>query len=219
MNHSWFETKTFYKKLILGQLPDDIVEKFLFVLENNTKAAEWLFQTKTFVLLKISINNFNSLTFKDVKLFAKLLANGITTSEIDYLLQINTNINNITTHNVKDFIWISKNIQNTTEVIWGPGNCDTIQENIESHYKKHVFAPNEIWEINSTKEYEEFAIKHFENVTNKIIHTNGKTVFVSGFYGKYFIIARVDKCFLSISSCYYVESGEKTGRLRGSLLK
>lgn len=93
---------------------------------------------------------------------------------------------------------------------WGPGNNKTHELNISNHYKKHVINKHtykENWDQYLKKmnleSYKNFAIDKSKYMKNKIIHTNGNRVFLSGVYEKVLIIGRLDENNkLGISSCY-----------------
>ena len=94
---------------------------------------------------------------------------------------------------------------------WGLGNNKTQELNIINHHKKHVIDGNdkENWEPylknQDCKSYETFAIDKSKYMKNKIVHTNGTKVYLSGFYDKILIIGRLDNNNkLGISSCYIV---------------
>lgn len=112
-----------------------------------------------------------------------------------------------------------KFVKHNVPIKWGPGNHPDRQSNIEAHYLKHVctYPESEFWaqtlSINSWQTYEKYATESFYKMSNIIVHSNGRNVYLSGFYGNVFIIGRYNGNEFGISSCYYVESGEKQGRL------
>lgn len=93
---------------------------------------------------------------------------------------------------------------------WGPGNNKTPEINLLNHYKKHVLnSKDENWSkyINDNptcEQYGKFAIDTSRCIKNKIIHTNGINVYLSGLYNKVLIIGRLDDDHLGISSCYII---------------
>ena len=121
---------------------------------------------------------------------------------------------------------IIKDIENNFNfnIKWGPGNHKNIAININEHFKKHVLSEEgKYWfkildKIDYTS-YQKYAIDSFYKMKKVIIHTNGVDVYLSGFYGNIFIIGRYDNNIFGISSCYYVESGEKLGRYKGLCLQ
>lgn len=128
---------------------------------------------------------------------------------------------NITEYNVDKLVLYLNNIDN---VGWGPGNHKNISDNINNHFTKHVLSNEQkhwvkILEKINNKSYEKYAIDSFYKMKKVIIHTNGVDVHLSGFYNNIFIIGRYEKENFGISSCYYVENGEKLGRYKGVCLK
>jgi hypothetical protein len=68
--------------------------------------------------------------------------------------------------------------------------------------------------------YKKFPVEKFYHMKKIILHSNGKEVYLSGFYGNFFIVGRIglsDELFL-ISSCYYVTDADKKGRYTTMLL-
>ena len=155
---------------------------------------------------------------------------------------------NITEYNVNKLSLYLRDINkfNKLNIKWGPGNHKSITNNINEHFNKHVLSEEgEHWhkilnKMNckstnsanknccildkgnlkvSLKSYEKYAIDSFNKMKNVIIHTDGVNVHLSGFYNNIFIIGRYDNETFGISSCYYVETGEKSGRYKGLCLK
>lgn len=119
-------------------------------------------------------------------------------------------------------------INRKVNVVWGPGNHNDINTNIEEHYKKHVLSDEGVyWESllsntdceTSCESYKNYAINSFYKMKNVIVHSNGRNAHISGFYGNVFIIGRYHDGVFGISSCYYVENGEKNGRLNNLCFK
>lgn len=121
---------------------------------------------------------------------------------------IKPNINKLTVCNADklfNMFVITQNFEGFCE--WGDGNHKNKKENIENHFEKHVKNGNENWKIifETVKQYENFAMNTSKIMTNKTIHTNGSKVYLSGLYGKIFIIGRLDSKYnLGISSCYVI---------------
>jgi hypothetical protein len=99
---------------------------------------------------------------------------------------------------------------------WGPGNYKNIDENIMNHYEKHVLDDEECsyWGNVDCDSYKQYAIDNFYKMKNVIVHSNGRYVYLSGFYGDVFIVGRYDEGVFGISSCYYVAGGVKNGRYK-----
>ncbi len=83
---------------------------------------------------------------------------------------------------------------------WGPGNHLTHELNIRAHYLKHIKNSNENWSeylqaprSQITQEmYRDFALKVSSKMKNKMIHTNGIKVYLSGIYNRVLVIGRLD---------------------------
>ena len=108
--------------------------------------------------------------------------------------------------------------------VFRPGNHKNITDNICAHFKKHVLSDEskywkKILDNISCRSYIKYAIDSFYKMKNKIIHTNGFDVYLSGFHGNVFIIGRYNDDKFGISSCYYVKSGKKLGRYEGLCLQ
>ena len=109
-------------------------------------------------------------------------------------------------------------INKQIKIEWGPGNHGEINLNINKHYEKHVLSnegnhwKNLLANMNS-ESYANYAIDNFYKMKKVMVHSNGVNAHISGFYGNVFIIGRYHEGVFGISSCYYVESGVKQGRL------
>lgn len=130
-----------------------------------------------------------------------------------FIESIGVNINNLTPYNIdkvfKIFILVCLNKFRGFEC-WGPGNNKTPNINVISHYNKHVVnSNNENWKDYLSKldvaTYKNFAITKSKYMKNKIVHTNGVKVYLSGWHDKILIIGRLDSNNkLGISSCYII---------------
>ena len=156
----------------------------------------------------------------------KIVSNNKLSLDITIKLFEKFNTINITEHNVYKLFLYSKDIENNfgLNIKWGPGNHKNITDNITNHFKKHVLSEEgkywlKILDSLDCKSYEKYAIESFYKMKDIIIHTDGTKVYLSGFYGNVFIIGRYHNNVFGISSCYYVESGEKLGRYKGFCLK
>jgi hypothetical protein len=110
---------------------------------------------------------------------------------------------------------------NSFNVEWGSGNHKSKKENVNAHYTKHVLSSEgDHWAnlISKDKQsYERYAIDSFNKLKKVLVHTDGKNIYISGFLGNIFTIGRYYGDKFKLSSCYYVESGEKMGRYKGIL--
>jgi len=97
---------------------------------------------------------------------------------------------------------------------WGPGNNGDPELNIINHYNKHVMSNDGISKDENWKDYLEyldiesyknFALDKSKCMTNRIVHSNGNRVYLSGIYKNILIIGRLDENDqLGISSCYII---------------
>jgi hypothetical protein len=109
-------------------------------------------------------------------------------------------------------------------VQWGPGNNKTKKENVYKHYLKHALSDeNQFWELIlndiNCESYMKYTIGIFYKLSRVLIHTNGTNVYMSGFYNNVFVVGRYEGDVFGISSCYYIESGEKLGRWKNVCYK
>lgn len=129
----------------------------------------------------------------------------------------------VTKHNVKYLQRFSEEVHLLLngDVGWGSGNHGSAEENIKEHFNKHVLCSIEgiFWGkqgIISADDYAAYAVKMFRCMERVLVHTNGSGVYLSGFADKVFIVGRYDGQYqFGISSCYYVEEGNKPGRESG----
>jgi hypothetical protein len=138
----------------------------------------------------------------------------------------------VTKHNIlciENFLHnLHKFRERKINIKWGSGNNKDINTNILLHYNKHTvdsLEENEQWKkfYNgdiSLEMYKKFPMKYFYQMKKIILHSNGKEVYISGFYNNFFIVGRLNESteLFSISSCYYVVNGEKKGRYTTMLL-
>jgi len=137
------------------------------------------------------------------------------------------NTENITEYNASRLLLYLRDIDEIlrSNIKWGSGNNNNANENIINHFKKHVLCPNEgkywvkILDKIDCYSYEKYTIDSFSKMKKVLIHTDGVDVYLSGFHNDIFIVGRYDNDAFTISSCYYVESGEKFGRYKGLCLK
>lgn len=130
------------------------------------------------------------------------------------------NYQKINMHNVKNLLLFVRDendfIRGKKIIEWGRGNYKSVEENIKKHYEKHVLNEDEgiYWGNVDCDDYEKYAIDNFYKMENVIVHSNGRYVYLSGFYGDVFIVGRYDDGVFGISSCYHVDGGVKNGRYK-----
>lgn len=129
------------------------------------------------------------------------------------------NLDKITKYNIHDVIRYFNDYDRfmNDDVEWGPGNHNDIDANITEHYIKHVLSnEGRHWKSllsdMSEQSYKDYARNMFKRMERVVVHSNGRHTYMSGFYGKIFIVGRYHEGVFGISSCYYVNDGEKPGR-------
>ena len=173
------------------------------------------------ILLKYTTNELHKLNL--------LLQEGITPKDIVLLLDTYL-LTKVTAYNVHDLLRVSRQycklLSGAIPVTWGRGNHATVEENIVSHYKKHLLSTAASCEVAGWESVEPIAENrtlewytnypttayNFTYMERVVIHSNGRHTYISGFVGKVFIVGRYEGTTFAISSCYYVTDGEKPGR-------
>ncbi len=198
-----------YKNLLLSNLSQSQIQLFISLLDYDPKKAITLFKKRLFTDLPIEV--YKQYDIIELEKIITLLPYS---SDLLQILPL-CNLQKINKHNVCDIVRYYHEFSNLRSgpVQWGPGNHIDIGTNIQEHYIKHVLSKDEDWNfISSVKEYQEEAQNMFCKMERIVIHSNGKSTYMSGFYNKYFIVGRYHQGIFGISSCYYVSSGEKLGR-------
>jgi len=157
----------------------------------------------------------------------KIISNNKTRLETIIKVFDKFNSINITEHNFDKLLLYLRDIDkfSNMKVGWGPGNQGDTTSNLHQHFNKHVLSNEEskYWSsiLNNLdyKSYKNYAINFFNKMNKVIIHTDGVNIHLSGFYNNIFIIGRYHDDVFGISSCYYVNNGEKLGRYKGLCLK
>ena len=205
---------------------------FLSMFMKNKTRAEFMLLNKMFQLFDFDSNisdiysysknkliKLNNISKKiplesAIKLFNKFNYKHITKFNYHNLLLYLRDMDNFKNHKIK--------------ITWGPGNHKNVRENVNEHYIKHVLSnvlSNEqiYWErildTVNCESYKSYAINSFYKLKKVLVHTDGVNVYMSGFHHNVFIIGRYDGDMFGISSCYYVENGEKLGRYKGLCFK
>jgi hypothetical protein len=168
-----------------------------------------LFQLSTKILVKYTV--------KDLHHINNILE-VVPSNVLEPILPL-CNLDKINKHNIHDIIRYLNDYHDLTtrEVEWGPGNHGDINNNIHQHYIKHVLSDEGYYwklllpaiDLVSYMRYAQMAFKRMERI---VIHSNGKQTYMSGFFGKVFVVGRYNHGVFGISSCYYVSDGEKPGR-------
>jgi len=217
---SWIYEKHQYKHHIISKLSPLQIKYFIFIFNKNKSLAEYILINKLYNLFDIHDTINNKYTNKElIKLH--MLAEYIPIQK-GILLCTRINIDKINKYNVIPLLQFIDNehnfINKKINIVWGPGNHGDLTKNVTEHFKKHVMSEmeNKYWSSLlpdiSYESYKNYAIKSFYKMKKVIIHSNGKFVYLSGFYNNVFIVGRYQEKVFGISSCYYVENGKKNGR-------
>lgn len=220
---AWLTTNFQYKYRLINNLSDVQYNNFRKLLCLNLKQAEYILYKRLNLLF--NFDNYSNLSTYSNKQLIKLykISNHIGLENAVYVFN-HASYDKISVNNVdKLSLYLKDKEQFEKKLIkvnWGPGNNKDIQLNINNHYTKHVLSldENEYWNFLNVKDantYKQFAIDAFYKMTNVIVHTDGRNMYLSGIYKHIFIIGRYDKDVFGISSCYYVNNGEKEGRYAG----
>jgi hypothetical protein len=211
---AWVNKDHRYKHHLFLKLSSLQISQFILIFHKNKSLAEYILLHKLYRILDDRID-FEKYEFQELKKMNDLIQ-CIPIPQLVLLYDNSKNINKNNYGNLLKFIYDKQNfINQKIPIVWGPGNYKDIKTNIEEHYKKHVLCESEgqYWlQILDGMTYEQYAIDSFYKMSHIIVHSNGKCVYLSGFYGNIFIIGRYDKDVFGISSCYYVPGGEKNGR-------
>lgn len=210
---AWLKINYKYKLHLIGYLTIKQYDNFRLMFYRNPKQAEYILIKKMYLLFDIQLKNYNPQEL--IKLYK--IAQRVGIFEAVKLFK-KFNYNMITIYNADKFLLYLRDLDNFKNISWGPGNHKNINDNVTNHYIKHVLSSEyKYWKfIHNEGEYKQYAIDAFYKMIKIIIHTDGKNVYLSGFYNHVFIIGRYHNDTFGISSCYYVENGEK---IRESCIK
>jgi hypothetical protein len=222
---SWLKINKQHKYNLISKLTTKQYNNFIYQFFTNKKQTEYILLKKFNNLLEC--NKLRTYNIKELIKMNKIIISSQLSLDVIIKVFDKFNTNNVTEHNVKNLVLYLRDIDNfkCVKVKWGPGNHRDINNNIKQHFNKHVLSKDEgkywvsILDKIDCKSYENYAIQSFQKMTNIIIHTDGVNIHLSGFYNNTFIIGRYHNNIFGISSCYYVNSGEKLGRYKGLCLK
>lgn len=224
-----------YKTHLLSFLEPIHIEAFLKLVQiGDPSIVTFILSKKLFALLELeSIELVVGYSFDNLKKISTL-CHAERLSNIIVVLQ-RVDILKTTEYNIKDLYKYVSNVNNfisgKVPIQWGPGNNKHPQLNAYNHCIKHTECNSDYahehteWEqIHKSKVkfnniadlYNNHAVKCFYKMTDVIVHTNGRGVYMSGYYTtaniKIFIVGRYDKNVFGISSCYCVSPYKKLGR-------
>lgn len=215
---AWLNINPQYKNHILKTLNELQYFNFLMLFFKNRNLAEFIFYKKLYHVLYltnidytpdelIKLNKLLNISLKLLKLSSDIF------HKIHYPY--------VNKHNIHNLLLLINDFHGKKHICiaWGPGNHENPIINVKAHYLKHVLSDEGIyWKDLLTDftldHYKNYAIDSFYKMKKVIVHTNGKHIYLSGFYGNVFIIGRYHENIFGISSCYYVINGEKEGRYK-----
>lgn len=212
---AWINTNQQYKYHHIKNLTNLQFYNFLILFFRNNKIAEFILFKKLYALFDLT--NLYIYTENELIKLNKISKN--------IPLELSTKIfnkipcRNINTRNIDNLLLFLKDEDKfknkKININWGPGNCKNPIDNIRKHYNKHILSDEgKYWKLilGENGSYQKYAIDAFYKMKNVIIHSNGKNVYLSGFFNNIFIVGRYNNDIFGISSCYYVENGVKKGR-------
>ncbi len=217
---AWLNINPQYKSHILKILNELQYFNFLMLFFKNRILAEFIFYKKLYHVL--CLNNIHHYSQDELIKLNKLfnVSNNISLK----LLKLSENFHvhqYINKHNIHNLLLLINDFHGKKHIIieWGPGNHENPIINLKAHYQKHVLSDEGLYWKNLLSDftldnYKNYAIHSFYKMKKVIVHTNGKHIYLSGFYGNVFIIGRYHDNIFGISSCYYVINGEKLGRYK-----
>jgi hypothetical protein len=216
-----------YINKLLSSIPTIYKDKIMNLLNHDWKLSMYIIKKKILKLLDLPIVTLIGKTYNElVKIYKIMDKCNISIKDVLTLIE-NCNLDKVTIYNIKDIIRYLNEynylIDGKISINWGPGNNKDIQDNILNHYNKHILSEegkNWITSNNKTLDwYTNFPLENFTKMEKIVIHTDGKKTYLSGFYGKIFIVGRYCGDKFGISSSYYVPDGEKKGRYANSCIK
>jgi len=221
---AWLNKDQKYKCHLISKLTDLQYHNFLILFVKNKTQTEYILFKKLYILFDSC--NLGVYEEKEIIKLNEIAKNISLESTVELFDRIN--YQNINTHNAKKILLYLRDEnnfkKNKINIGWGPGNHGDPITNIEEHFIKHVLSEEGMhWKLLLDKiscdSYKKYAIDAFYKMKNVIVHTDGTNVYLSGFYENVFIIGRYHNDIFGISSCYYVENGEKNGRYKGICFK
>lgn len=223
---AWVRQNHKHKNALILSLSTNQLSIFISWFEIDSDKATYILNKrlgKLFDLPVTLLNQYEKRYFRQIY----MLFDYISKEEIITILPY-CNLDKITKYNIRDVIRYFLDYDNLRNGIisieWGPGNHKSIDINIKEHYIKHILSEEGIhWKDRlheiTVNEYKNYAQNMFTKMDRVVIHSNGKSTYMSGFYENIFIIGRYHDGIFGISSCYYVQEGEKFGRYVDQCLK
>lgn len=217
---SWLKINQQHKHNLITKLTSTQYNNFIYQFFTNRDQTVQILFKKLYSLFEY--NKLKSYSNHELIKLNKLVLNSKLSLDIVITIFNKFNTINVTERNINKLALYLKDIDKfkSLNVKWGPGNHKNVINNINEHFNKHLLSEegkhwNKILSNIDCKSYEKYAIDSFHKMKNVIIHTDGVNVHLSGFHNNVFIIGRYHNDIFGISSCYYVETGEKSGRYKG----
>lgn len=217
------QTRREYHAHLLSKM-NIIQQKHLALLFHNYKLVfDLIMRQRLWSVLKLEDQMMKLDRVQMVRL--EKVMSFVSESSAKKLVQMGVDPMLITSHNQSDlirFMEMKDLFENRQVPIqWGPGNHGCPELNLYKHWEKHIETdPTEqskwsvILDDLTVESYGNYAIKSFYQMSDVIVHTNGKFVYLSGFVGSVFVVGRLDKGVFGISSAYVAET-DKCGRHNG----
>ena len=197
------QTSKCYKLHLLRSLTSEYLDAFLRLLvKENEVYFTLILRCKLFPLLHLHSAYFAKYNPANLKKIATLSII-IPLEDVVAVLDV-VDIEGVTKCNIRD---LSKFVKHTNlfarrqvQINWGPGNNGCARKNAVEHCKKHALYNTEYtnteeyleWEriLADDELYTNYSIKHFYAMRDVIVHSNGRGVYLSGFYFNVFIVGR-----------------------------
>lgn len=207
-----------YKNILISLLPN--LNSFLSLFYRCETLAKYILIKKMYKLLELPVDILHKLSVKEAQK-THMLTGYISPQDITLLL-LCSEIDKVTKYNYKDIIRFIREYNDIRigkiNVSWGKGNHLNKVCNIYEHFNKHTkdnlekIYWEQVLEVVTPTSYKLFTENIFKMLDKVVIHSNGRNTYMSGFYNNFFVVGRYHNNIFGISSCYYVEDGEKLGR-------
>lgn len=214
---AWLNINPQYKNHILKTLNELQYFNFLMLFFKNRILAEFIFCKKLYHVLYLTNIDYTQDELIKINKLLNISLKLLKLSDIFHKIHYPY----VNKHNIHNLLLLINDFhgKKNTCIAWGPGNHENPIVNVKAHYHKHILSDEGVyWKDLLTDftldHYKNYAIDSFYKMEKVIVHTNGKHIYLSGFYGNVFIVGRYHENIFGISSCYYVINGEKAGRYK-----
>ena len=227
---AWLAEDTKYKLKLISSLPEEYISKCNNLVVYSSGNADidrnlmFILSKRLYTLLNLPSNYIREYTCTELKKI-HTLTSVLPLNQVMCTLTL-VPLRTITQLNVVNLYKFVSNYDNFRDglvpIAWGPGNNKDSLINAIKHYEKHtLYNQNKEYDdeylkwryiLSNNDLYIEYPVKYFYKMKDVMVHTNGKGVYLSGFYHNVFIVGRYEGDTFGISSCYYVKSRRKPGR-------